>query len=48
MQEAADRADYAATKYTELKDSYNTLLDSIESYQGAKDALNDLTEGTEE
>jgi len=45
---AAERAKKLGEEYDELKNSYDDLISSLENYHSAKDALDELTEGTTE
>ena len=49
---AADRAEESAAKladrYSEVKTEYENMISAMEEYQGARDALSELTKGTEE
>ena len=48
MESAREEAEKTAEAYNSMKDSYASLIDTIENYEGAKNAISDLSKGTEE
>ena len=48
LQKATEAAKEAADAYNQIKDAYDNLVSSIEDYQNARSAINDLKEGTVE